>query len=253
MANDSRRNDLGDFLRARRAEVTPAAVGFPDGGARRVPGLRREEVAVLAAISTDYYARLEHGRMHATPAVLDSLARVLDLDADQRAYLNELAARADQRVPSPRRRPHGSSTSQHSQHSRDPQYEGQSQLQRILDAMAGLPAFVFGPRTEVVAWNAMGAALITDFAAIPREQRYYIRILVTDPAMRTLYADWEDVTRLAIAQMRMHNAANPADRQLAQVVEELSLRDPPVSAVVGGARRGRPRHRRQTSAAPDRR
>lgn len=72
MANDSRRNDLGDFLRARRAEVTPAAVGFPDGGARRVPGLRREEVAVLAAISTDYYARLEHGRMHATPAVLDS-------------------------------------------------------------------------------------------------------------------------------------------------------------------------------------
>ena len=123
----------------------------------------------------------------------------------------------------------------------------------LLDAMAGLPAFVFGPRTEVVAWNAMGAALITDFAAIPREQRYYIRILVTDPAMRTLYADWEDVTRLAIAQMRMHNAANPADRQLAQVVEELSLRDPPVSAVVGGARRGRPRHRRQTSAAPDRR
>ncbi|MEU6419182.1 MmyB family transcriptional regulator [Streptomyces spiralis] len=81
------------------------------------------------------------------------------------------------------------------------------------------------PRTEIVVWNTMGTVLITDFGAIPEKQGYFIRILITDPAMRELYADWEGVTRLAIAQMRMHNAHNPGDRQLAALVGELSVRD----------------------------
>lgn len=213
MKHDSHRNDLGEFLKARRAELTPAQVGLPDGGPRRVPGLRREEVAVLAAISTDYYSRLEQGRMPASPAVLASLAQVLRLDDDQRAYLYELAAKEEYRPP----RPASAAT---------PRPRVQAQLQRMLDDMTHTPAFVIGPRTEVVAWNAMGAALITDFGKIPEAQRYYIRMLFTDPAMRELYADWEGVTRLAIAQMRMHNANNPGDTKLTELVGELSVAYP---------------------------
>jgi transcriptional regulator with XRE-family HTH domain len=208
MTGDPRRNDLGEFLKARRAELEPAAVGLPEGGSRRVPGLRREEVAVLAAISTDYYARLEQGRIQASPSVLAALARVLRLDDDQRTYLYGLAARDDYRPPPRRPRP-----------------KVKAQLQRMLDDMNLTPAFVIGPRTEIVAWNTMGAALITDFAKIPDKQRYFIRLLITDPAMRDLYADWEGVTRLAIAQMRMHNANNPGDPKLAAVVGELSVLD----------------------------
>ena len=209
MTRDLHRNDLGEFLKARRAELDPFAVGLPDGGTRRVAGLRREEVAVLASISTDYYARLEQGRIQASPAVLASLARVLGLDSDQRAYLYELAAKDDYRPP--RRR--------------QPRPRIQPQLQRMLDDMTLTPAFVIGPRTEIVAWNAMGAALVTDFGTIPEKQRYYIRLLITDPAMRELYTDWEQVTRLAIAQMRMHNANNPGDAKLAELVGDLSIQD----------------------------
>lgn len=210
MTRDSNRNDLGDFLKARRSELSPADVGLPtDGQARRVAGLRREEVAVLAAISTDYYTRLEQGRIQASPSVLASLSQVLRLDPDQRAYLHELAGRRNHH---PDRR--------HASQQVDPR------LQRMLDDMTHTPAFVIGPRTEVVAWNTMGAALITDFAKIPYEPRYYIRLLFADPAMRDLYADWEGVTRLAIAQMRMHNAAHPGDPQLATLVDELSAEYP---------------------------
>ncbi|WP_406020658.1 helix-turn-helix transcriptional regulator [Nocardioides sp. NBC_00850] len=208
--NDERNSDaakaLGTFLRARRSELSPQQVGLPEGERRRVKGLRREEVAVLAAISTDYYTRLEQGRIQASPSVVESLARVLQLDEDQRAYFYDLASRDDFRPPSrrPRRRP-------------------QPQLQRLLDNMAHTPAFVIGPRTEIVAWNSLAAALITDFSRIPVNDRYYIRLLFDDPAMRELYADWEGVTRLSIAQMRMHNTRNPGDRMLARVVGDLSL------------------------------
>ena len=208
MSRDPHRNDLGEFLKARRAELEPGDVGLPDGGQRRVAGLRREEVAVLAAISTDYYTRLEQGRIQASPSVLASLAGVLRLGEDQRAYMHELAAKDDFRPPR-----------------RAPRPKVQPQLQRMLDDMAHTPAFVIGPRTEIVAWNAMGAALITDFARIPEKQRFFIRLLITDPAMRGLYADWEGVTRLAIAQMRMHNANNPGDAKLADLVGELSVQD----------------------------
>ncbi|MGY0488232.1 helix-turn-helix domain-containing protein [Streptomyces sp. WG-D5] len=209
MKHDPQRDDLGAFLKARRTELTLTAVGLPDDGSqRRVKGLRREEVAMLAAISTDYYTRLEQGRIPASPSVLASLARTLRLNDDQRAYMYGLAARDDYRPP----RPPSHSTVQ-------------PQLQRMLDDLALSPAFVIGPRTEIVAWNVMGAALITDFGEIPEEHRYFVRLLVTDPTMRTLYADWEEVTRLAIAQMRMHNANSPDDAQLTRLVDELSDRD----------------------------
>lgn len=202
---------LGDFLRARRAGLTPEAVGITTSfGMRRVPGLRREEVAQLAAISTDYYTRLEQGRITPSPEVLASVARALQLDADQTEYLIQIANLAHRPVAAaaPGRGP-----------------VLLLQLQVLVDDFALSPAFVIGPRTEILAWNAMGAALITDFQAIPQEQRYYIRLLVTDPRMRQLYADWDGVTRLAVEQMRRLNARNPEDPLLVELVAELSAVD----------------------------
>ncbi|MER6080723.1 transcriptional regulator [Streptomyces sp. NPDC001833] len=208
MSHDPHRHDLGEFLKARRAELDPAAVGLPPPRPRRGGGGGRVVGAVQGARTNHHKARLEQGRIQPSPSVLESLSRVLRLDDDQRAYLYELAAKEEFRPPRRRSRP-----------------QAQPQLQRMLDDMAHTPAFVIGPRTEIVAWNAMGAALITDFAKIPEKQRYYIRLLITDPTMRELYADWEGVTRLAIAQMRMHNTNNPGDAQLAALVGELSVRD----------------------------
>jgi len=204
---------LCDFLRARRSSLSPADLGIVGTpGARRVPGLRREEVAQLAAISTDYYTRLEQGRILPSPPVLESLARVLRLDADQTAYLAEIGGLAPVR-PKPAPEP-------------DPVARRQlAHLQTIMDDLGSSPAFAIGPRTEILAWNALGAALITDFGAIPLQQRYYVRLLVVDPRMRRLYADWADVTRLSVEQMRRLNATSPDDPELVRLVRELSAID----------------------------
>lgn len=202
---------LGDFLRARRAGLTPEEVGIIDSfGIRRVPGLRREEVARLASISTDYYTRLEQGRIKPSPEVVLAVARALRLDNDQTEYLTQIANLFPHPVvPS----------------SPTVQTQRLPQLQVLIDDFSSIPAFAIGPRTEIIAWNAMGAALITDFQAIPQEQRYYIRLLVTDPRMRQLYADWDGVTRLAVEQMRRLNARNPEDPLLVELVAELSAVD----------------------------
>ena len=202
---------LGDFLRARRAGLTPEEVGITDSfGIRRVPGLRREEVARLASISTDYYTRLEQGRIKPSPEVVLAVARALRLDNDQTEYLTQIANLFPHPVvPS----------------SPTVQTQRLSQLQVLIDDFSSIPAFAIGPRTEIIAWNAMGAALITDFQAIPEEERYYIRLLITDPRMRQLYADWEDVTRLAVEQMRRLNATTPNDPELRRLVAELSVED----------------------------
>jgi DNA-binding protein len=202
---------LGDFLRARRAGLTPEEVGIIDSfGIRRVPGLRREEVARLASISTDYYTRLEQGRIKPSPEVVLAVARALRLDNDQTEYLTQIANLFPHPVvPS----------------SPTVQTQRLPQLQVLIDDFSSIPAFAIGPRTEIIAWNAMGAALITDFQAIPEEERYYIRLLITDPRMRLLYTDWEDVTRLAVEQLRRLNATTPNDPELRRLVAELSVED----------------------------
>lgn len=208
MTTSARRNELGEFLKARRAELSPRAVGLPDSGApRRVKGLRREEVAQLAAISTDYYTRLEQGRMQASASVLGILAHVLRLGDDQRAYLYELAGK-DHARPRFRAR-----------------QQVQPQLQRLLNDLASTPAIVLGRRVDILAWNALSAALITDFAAIPENRRNYVRIIFTDPAMKQLYADWETVARTCVAQLRMEAAKYPTDPRLTELVGELSVQD----------------------------
>ncbi|MFF3562477.1 helix-turn-helix domain-containing protein [Streptomyces sp. NPDC002574] len=209
MSPDVHLNELGEFLKARRAELSPRTVGLPEGaGRRRVTGLRREEVAQLAAISTDYCTRLEQGRIPASAPVLDALAQALHLDDGQRSYLSGLAGKDTGR---PRRRT---------------RQTVQPQLRRLLDDLTTTPAIVRGRRMDVIAWNSLAAALVTDFGRIPEKHRNYMRLLFTDPAVRTLYADWETLARTCVAQLRMHAAKYPGDPRLTALVGELSVQDP---------------------------
>lgn len=209
MSGEPRRlSEFGDFLKARRGELTPSEVGLPDNGApRRVAGLRREEVAQSAAISVDYYTRLEQGRVRASVSVLTTLARALRLDDDQQTYLYELAGKTAAR---PRRR--------------QPQ-RVRPAMRRLLDQLTETPAMVLGRRLDILAWNAGASALFTDFAELPAGRRNYVRLLFTDPAMRRLHADWEDAARSAVASLRMEGAHDPDDPDLAVLVGELSVRD----------------------------
>ncbi|MFD6272282.1 helix-turn-helix transcriptional regulator [Nocardia asteroides] len=201
--------ELGGFLKARRAELSPEDVGLSvhSAAARRVAGLRREEVADLAAISHDYYTRIEQGRLAPSEPVLDALVRVLRLDDAQRDYAENLIRRSDRR----------------------PAKRGQKtvrpQLQRLLDQLTDTPALVFGRYLDILAWNHLAAALITDFGQMTPRQRNYVRMVFTDPAMRTLYDDWESVARTCVAILRMDAATNPTDPQLTALVGELSIAD----------------------------
>ncbi|MEV0599897.1 helix-turn-helix transcriptional regulator [Streptomyces sp. NPDC050315] len=209
MTRHAHRNELGEFLKQRRSELNPRTVGLPESaGPRRVKGLRREEVAQLAAISTDYYTRIEQGRLQASTPVVYTLAQALHLDDDQRAYLLELAGKTGAR---PRRRP---------------VQKVQPQLQRLLDDLSSTPALVMGRRMDILAWNSLAAALVTNYAQVPEKKRNYTRILFSDPLMRTLYADWEGVARMAVAQLRMEAAKYPDDARLMALVGELCVQDP---------------------------
>ncbi|AGM03397.1 helix-turn-helix domain-containing protein [Amycolatopsis keratiniphila] len=207
MSSDSKA--LGAFLKARRARLTPRECGLPEtDSARRVAGLRREEVARLASISVDYYTRLEQGRVRASASVLVTLARALRLDEDQRKYLYDLAGRADAR---PRRRS---------------AQRVRPAMRRLLDQLTRTPALVLGKRLDILAWNPAAAALYTDFGAVPPARRNYLRLLFTDPEVRRMHADWAHDAREAVAALRMEAAADPDDPDCARLVGELSLQDP---------------------------
>jgi transcriptional regulator with XRE-family HTH domain len=202
--------ELGEFLKTRRSELTPEHVGLPvyDYGQRRVKGLRREEVAQLISISTDYYTRVEQGRLAPTEPVLAALVRALRLDQQQAQYLQSLLSQTTRRV------------------SRRPAHpQARPQLRLLLNQLTETPAIVFGPRLDILAWNPLAAALLTDFSAIPLERRNYVRIIFSDPAMRNLYPDWETVARTCVAILRMDTATNPADPALAKLVGDLSISD----------------------------
>ncbi|ROO87157.1 helix-turn-helix protein [Actinocorallia herbida] len=210
MTSDTDSRALGAFLKACRARLTPRECGLPETeSARRVAGLRREEVARLAAISVDYYTRLEQGRVRASAPVLSTLARALRLDEDQQTYLYELAGRADAR---PRRR--------------RPAQRLRPAMRRLLDQLTETPALVLGRRLDILAWNPAAAALYTDFAAIPAHRRNYLRLIFTDAVVRGLHREWDHDAREAVAALRMEAAADPDDPDLAQLVGELSVQDP---------------------------
>jgi transcriptional regulator with XRE-family HTH domain len=200
--------ELADFLRASRARLQPADVGLPDDGRpRRVPGLRREELAQLAHVSVDYVVRLEQGRAKGVSrSVLAALADALRLDDAGREYLHALAEplpdvprrRAD-RVPAP--------------------------ALRVLDAVRDLPAMIISRRSDVLAWNPLAAALIADFGALPAEHRNMVRLAFLEPAFRELYADWERVAQDCVASLRMEAGRDPDDQRTAALVGELSVKD----------------------------
>ena len=197
--------ELADFLRRARAAVDPQRAGLPaDGRVRRVPGLRREEVAFLASVSTDYYTRLEQGR-RITPsaAVLEGIARALDLDAAGRAHLGHLVGT-----------PLTGQTRPATQHVRPG-------LHQFLDALGAQPAFVLGRRTDVLASNRMARALLTDFNRLPAKQRNYARWVLTSDEARELFLDWDEQARAAVESLRLESGNDPDDPQTRQLVDEL--------------------------------
>lgn len=195
-------NLLGDHLRARRAQVSPAQVGLPDSGSRRVPGLRRAEVALLAGISPDYYLRLEQGRdRHPSPQILNALARVFGLDPTGTAYLLSLAG-----APRSQRR------------RRVPREIVPEGILKLLTALQ-LPAFVEGRYFDVLAANSHATALSPRLAV----GRNRLRDVFLDPDEQALYPDWDDTTARLVAGFRRSVGANTQDARFVELVGELSL------------------------------
>ncbi|TQM38256.1 helix-turn-helix transcriptional regulator [Pseudonocardia cypriaca] len=205
---------LGEFLRSRRAALTPDAAGLPDyGERRRVPGLRREELARLAGVSVGYYVRLEQDQSGGvSPAVLDALARALRLGDDERAHLHRLARPA---APSVRT---------------DEPERLRPAVRTMIDALR-VPAIVLGRRTDVLAWNRLGhallaAALDVDAPGDERRRPNWSRLLFLDPHFRTLIVDWPGKARDTVADLRLLTGRFPDDRRLAELVGELSIASP---------------------------
>jgi transcriptional regulator with XRE-family HTH domain len=201
--------ELRDFLRSRRARITPADAGLPPlPGARRVPGLRREEVAMLAGVSVDYYVRLERGRnLNVSESVLDAVSRALRLNDTERGHLFTLARPT--RGP---RRPL-------------PPQQARAGLLRVLDTWTDTPALLLGRRMDVLGANPMAKALYTDFDALPRRDRNMARYLFLDETSRELYVDWEGSASGTVASLHLYAGRYPNDPKLAELVGELSMRD----------------------------
>lgn len=200
---------LSEFLTAKRAAVTPGMVGIEITGSRRVPGLRREEVAFLAGVSADWYVRLEQGR-GVTPSeqVLDAIARILRLDDAEHEYLVNLA------------RPSGSRGAGDTLPSVRPG------IVRMIRSLDNQPAFVLGPRMEVLAGNELAWALLADFPARPADDRNLLRWILTDPRVRELYLEWETIAHEMVGVLQLESSARPRDPQIAQLVGELATSSP---------------------------
>jgi transcriptional regulator with XRE-family HTH domain len=205
------RNEIREFLTSRRARITPEQAGLPwYGDNRRVPGLRREEVALLAGVSVDYYTRLERGNAAGvSDTVLAALARALQLDEAERAHLFDLA-RAGQ-ASSPRRR-------------RRAQQRIRPSVQHMLDAMTGVPAFVRNERLDILAANRLGRAFYSEHFDSPYQPVNSARFAFLDPRAPSFYLDWEGVAKDIVAVLRAEAGRDPYDRELSDLVGELSTR-----------------------------
>ncbi len=201
-----------EFLISRRGRITPAQAGLPayGGGNRRVKGLRREEVALLAGVSIDYYVRMERGNLAgASDAVLDGIASALQLDEAERAHLFDLA-RAAQPAPPRHRRAKTSGVT--------------DVIQQILDAITEAPAWVRNARYDMLAANRLARALYAPVLADPRRPANNARFTYLDPAAREFFADWERAADDIAAMLRSEAGSNPHDKQLVELIGELSTR-----------------------------
>ncbi|MBK3557006.1 helix-turn-helix domain-containing protein [Streptomyces globisporus] len=205
-----RRAELSEFLRTRRAKLQPQDVGLPEfGRARRVPGLRREELAQLAGVSVAYYTRLEQGNgRNVSAEVLDAIARALRLTDAEHAHLNHLARPARHKK---KRRP--------------------ARVQRVrtgllylLDNMDGIPAYVTGARSDILAWNPMAAAVFGDWGALPPGERNWARLVFLSPGYRDLFVNWDSKASDMVSYLRLYAGCHPDDPELSALVGELSVK-----------------------------
>lgn len=205
-------SELGEFLRVRRAALQPEDVGLINYGIRRVPGLRREELAMLAGVSNTYYTRLEQGQStNASEAVIEAIARALNLNSDERKHLFNLA-----RPSSTKRRP-----------SIRPD-KARSGTLRLIQSMPNTPAVVMGRRSEVLAWNRLGHRLVAGHLAFeaparPATRPNMTRMLFLDPHARELYTRWRDEAARAVSSLRLLAGRSSEDPALASLVGELTM------------------------------
>jgi len=206
---DETRGVLGAYLRSRRAKLLPGDVGLIGGGPRRVPGLRREEVASLAGVNVDYYARLEQGRLrNVSTAVLDAVARALRLDGAERAHLRHLA------LPTTGRgRPLG------------PQ-RVRPAVESMLAALESQPAFVLGDRMDVLAANWMAQEVMGGWLARAANRRNLARFIFLDPEAHIVHRDWDIVAEEAVATLRHYSGQRPDDERLRTLVDDLQAGSP---------------------------
>jgi transcriptional regulator with XRE-family HTH domain len=205
------KNEIREFLATRRARISPQQAGLATYGRRRVPGLRREEVAVLAGVSTDYYAQLERGNLTGvSDSVLDAIARALRLDEAEHAHLHDLA-RAANTTPHTRRRP-------------APKHQIRPAVQRILDGMIALPAIVLNGRLDLLAANRLGRALYSPAYDDPARPVNLARFTFLNPQATKLYPNWDDAANTTVAMLRTEAGRNPYDRRLSDLIGELSTR-----------------------------
>ena len=205
-------NRLAEFLRTRRAQLSPEEVGLPQfPERRRVAGLRREELAQLAGVSVSYYTRLEQGQSaNASEAVLDALATALRLDEHERRHLHALATVRPKQL-------------------RKPTIERVDSLtQDLLRSLGDIPAMVLGRRTDVLAWNDLGHALLAghidrDAVDRPADRPNLARLLFLDPHTRELYVDWQQKARAVVGHLRLVAGRHPDDSLLAGLIGELSM------------------------------
>ena len=206
------RAEVRDFLVSRRAKITPEQAGLPQyGGRRRVPGLRREELALLVGVSPDYMARLEKGNLgSASESVLESLAKALQLDDAERDYLLELARTARGGSQPVRRRA-------------QPQQLRPS-LQHMLDAMGTVPAFIGNSRLDLIGTNALARAFYVQVLDSPAQPVNFARFCFLDPAAHDFYPDWERAADTTVAMLRTEAGRDPHNRALSDLVGELATR-----------------------------
>ena len=205
-----KRAEVREFLVTRRAKLRPEDTGLPNfGGIRRVPGLRREEVALLAGVSVEYYTRVERGDLAGvSDGVLDALVRALRLNEAEREHLFDLARAAG---PAPRtaRRKRG---------------QVSPSLQRLLDGMTGTPAFIRNGRLDVLAINALGQMLYSEAFVRPERPVNLARFCFLDDGAHRLYPDWQKAAETSVTLLHTEAGRDPADEQLTDLVDELATR-----------------------------
>lgn len=208
------RAEVREFLMSRRAKVSPEDAGLPAGGNRRVPGLRRTEVATLAGVSVEYYAKLERGAIAgASASVLDAVAGALRLDETERAHLFDLARAAD-----------GIPASGRSRRRAAPPATARTSLQWALDAITDGVAFVRDPRQNLLATNALGRAFYSPVIGDGGRTPNLARFQFLDPAARDFYPEWDLFAQMCVGVMRAEAGRDPHDKELQDLVGELSLR-----------------------------